>query len=319
MNIRLISFSLLLSITCPCPAQQSGNNLFVERISEFNTSIQAIHKDRNGFMWIGGWDGLFRFDGINVKSYNHIIPTWTNFFIQGISEDKDGNLWLETALHDFILFNPETDSARKVSELFPQIVKEGLFSSSISTYNNNVALATNMNLYIANHTTRSYYKKDIGQFKQATRFLKYDELGNLWVGLSNGLLKLSLTDELYYEEISNHLTGPAEIDKNGNLWIGTMSGVLLYDPSIRTKKIYTFQDISPSNEVNALTLDNRGNLWVGTTGGLIQYNLITNESIFYTSRNDDPFTINGNNIRELFYSEDVFSRRPYRKSEVRGI
>jgi ligand-binding sensor domain-containing protein len=98
-----------------------------------------------------------------------------------------------------------------------------------------------------------------------------------------------------------------------------MSGVLLYDPSIRTKKIYTFQDISPSNEVNALTLDNRGNLWVGTTGGLIQYNLITNESIFYTSRNDDPFTINGNNIRELFYSEDVFSRRPYRKSEVRGI
>jgi signal transduction histidine kinase/ligand-binding sensor domain-containing protein/DNA-binding response OmpR family regulator len=304
MNIRLISFSLLLSITYPCPAQQSGNNLFIERIGEFNTSIQAIHKDRNGFMWLGGWDGLFRFDGINVKSYNHIIPTWTNFFIQGISEDKDGNLWLVTALHDFILFNPETDSARKVSELFPQIVKEGLFSSSISTYNNNVALATNMNLYIVNHTTRRYYKKDIAQFKQATRFLKYDELGNLWVGLSNGLLKLSLTDELYYEEFSHHLTGPVEIDKKGNLWIGTMSGVLFYDPGIRTKIIYTFQDISPSNEVNALALDNQESLWVGAKGGLIQYNLITKESNYYTSRNDDPFTINGNNIRELFYSKD---------------
>jgi ligand-binding sensor domain-containing protein len=94
--------------------QTVEGNLFVERFEEFNTSVEAIHKDKHGFLWVGGWDGFFRYDGISFKSYNNIIPTCTNFLVSDIKEDSTGNLWLGTALYDYIIYNPLNDSAYKV-------------------------------------------------------------------------------------------------------------------------------------------------------------------------------------------------------------
>ena len=60
-------------------------------------AITAIHEDRAGTLWVGAWDGLYR--------YNRQNETFTRYtesqglpssVIQGILEDKAGRLWLST-------------------------------------------------------------------------------------------------------------------------------------------------------------------------------------------------------------------------------
>jgi len=50
------------------------------------TNVRSIIKDKKGNIWLGGYDGLWRYDGL----------TFTNFsrqFVGYIFEDKKGNIW----------------------------------------------------------------------------------------------------------------------------------------------------------------------------------------------------------------------------------
>lgn len=51
------------------------------------SNVRSILEDKNGNIWIGGQDGLFRYDGRSVTAIS-------KKFIGYIFEDKSGNLWL---------------------------------------------------------------------------------------------------------------------------------------------------------------------------------------------------------------------------------
>ena len=59
--------------------------------------IPAILEDRTGTLWLGAWDGLYRFDRQNETFTRYTesqgLPSST---IQGILEDKVGRLWIST-------------------------------------------------------------------------------------------------------------------------------------------------------------------------------------------------------------------------------
>ena len=50
------------------------------------TNVRCITKDRNGHIWMGGNDGLWRYDG---KTYTQIVDNFTGY----IFEDSSGNIW----------------------------------------------------------------------------------------------------------------------------------------------------------------------------------------------------------------------------------
>ena len=72
-------------------------------------TIQAIHKDKKGYMWLGTECGLSRYDGkriINYKiGYNNNF-TLTGKTISSITEDRDGNLWVSSD-QGLTLFSPD--------------------------------------------------------------------------------------------------------------------------------------------------------------------------------------------------------------------
>jgi ligand-binding sensor domain-containing protein len=60
---------------------------------------QCILQDHLGFLWIGTANGLNRFDGINVHSYEYDPKDTTslsNNNIRKIAEDQTGDLWIAT-------------------------------------------------------------------------------------------------------------------------------------------------------------------------------------------------------------------------------
>jgi ligand-binding sensor domain-containing protein len=59
--------------------------------------VTSIVQDKSGFLWIGTWDGLSRFDGYDFKNYYH--DPWDStslatFDILGLCIDRDNNLWI---------------------------------------------------------------------------------------------------------------------------------------------------------------------------------------------------------------------------------
>jgi len=55
-----------------------------------------IHQDSRGFIWIGSQDGLNRFDGYQVKTYQFESGMKGKMIQSEFFEDKKGNLWFTT-------------------------------------------------------------------------------------------------------------------------------------------------------------------------------------------------------------------------------
>ena len=59
-------------------------------------SIRDIFQDSRGYVWIGTYKGLSRYDGKRFKNYDREDFGVTSDFINVIKEDLDGNLWIGT-------------------------------------------------------------------------------------------------------------------------------------------------------------------------------------------------------------------------------
>jgi len=66
--LALYFFPLLLS---------AQSNYFFERViakdQPFEIKIYALHSDDQNFLWIGSDFGLYRYDGVEIKDFNHIL------------------------------------------------------------------------------------------------------------------------------------------------------------------------------------------------------------------------------------------------------
>lgn len=60
--------------------------------------ISALQQTRDGYLWIGTWFGLARFDGARFTVFDkHNTSQLTNDTINALAEDTEGTLWIATA------------------------------------------------------------------------------------------------------------------------------------------------------------------------------------------------------------------------------
>jgi ligand-binding sensor domain-containing protein len=59
--------------------------------------IACMQQTRDGYLWIGTWFGLARFDGVHFSVFNkQNTPALAQDAISALAEDSEGNLWLGT-------------------------------------------------------------------------------------------------------------------------------------------------------------------------------------------------------------------------------
>lgn len=64
-----------------------------------NSAVNTVYMDSRGYIWMGTWDGLNRYDGDNVKVFKPNVfeeGNISNNIIRDIFEDKLNNLWVVT-------------------------------------------------------------------------------------------------------------------------------------------------------------------------------------------------------------------------------
>lgn len=164
-------------------------------------TVMAILEDADGFMWLGTWDGLNRFDGHDFRIYKPSLYSshMTTNRVDYLYEDSLRFIWMKTNDGTFYRLNKHTDA---------------IFATDI-------------------HDTRSSVQQNRSQL------LLEQRAGTMWVAGGQTLLRIQEKSGKYSDKTDIRrvdLTGNANCltaDAEGVVWVGTEIGLERVDDSSR--------------------------------------------------------------------------------------
>ncbi len=268
-------------------------------------SIHSIIQDRMGFIWFGTNEGLFRYDGQEVKGYYSKRGDTTSIssnFISALFEDRDGFIWVGTMSEGLNRFDPIMGDFQqfKPDPLRPNSVNGKSIQGIDEDKDGNIWLATFGGGI--SYLRPSDKHKDRPEFQQLEH-LKGPQLVDLFIDQSNGIWLTCSDNSMQFGWIDDKNPRQTKFDTLqmagrpvlvNNMIYGAHaacelpdSGLLLGlegDPkiiSIHTNEQFTPPVISPIADgakfanltVNSLIVDGQGHMWVGTNRGVYSSNL----------------------------------------------
>lgn len=287
--------------------------------------VTSIVQDRQGYLWVGTYDGLRRYDGYGSTVYRH-DPTQPNSLsdnyvkVHALLEDRRGRLWIGT-LRGLNRRDPVTGHITRY-------VHDPDDDCSLS-HDNIVSLYETRSgvLWVGTQQGLNRYDPETGCF---TRYhhdpadphslsndyvaaLVEDERGALWVGTAGGLNRLGGGRFTHYvhdagdpSSLSHDYVYSLTFDRRGQLWAGTWGGGLCrYDPETGRFEHLGEEQGAPEALRRAVVVsvleDKRGQLWIGTWGnGLYRYEPGAGRFTRYVHDLDDAQSLPSNQVTSLF-------------------
>ncbi|NOZ13229.1 MAG: diguanylate cyclase [Acidobacteria bacterium] len=245
---------------------QHSLNMFTTEDGLPQSSVVNLVQTRDGYIWMGTFEGLARYDGKQFTVFNKsTVPELGNNTIKALFEDSRGCLWIGT---------PSGLTCCQQGEFRHYTTQNGLAGNFITAIaedrNHRLWVGTNRGVSVFDYPGRfsSFTVKD-GLSADYVSALAPAAEGGMWVGTQRGL------DRIQRENIS-HLNAPAGfptmnihslyLDVSDNsLWIGIRENGL-----IRLRK-GILQRIGEKQrgltDVRAILRDREGTLWIGSNGG----------------------------------------------------
>lgn len=259
-------------------------------------SINCIHRDQEGFLWIGTrTQGLIKVHPANqpkedIFTVYQAQPDSPDGLksnnISAVLEDHTGSIWIGTQGDGlFKMLSPQKTAANKPSFIH---------------YSNNPA------------NPQSLINNNI-------EVLYQDRYKRIWVGTSNGISLIksayvkNTPQKIPFKRIKannetsspgltdNHIKSIYE-DRYGMLWIGTYSGVNKLNLMPKKFHTYTGKKSDPiklvDQRISTIHQDPKGNLWIGSESGII-----------------NKYSISQKTTDHYFVTrEQIIQVRPYMKS-----
>jgi ligand-binding sensor domain-containing protein/signal transduction histidine kinase len=212
--------------------------------------VTSILQDHKGFMWIGTYNGLNRYDGHNFIIYKNVssdLSSLAHNRVWFIFEDHQNNLLVGTS-GGLCLYDWGTDQ-----------------------FVNYMSVSASPLLGMAS----------------AVICIEEDSIGNLWLATDNGLIYFDrinnsavqyTTEPDKPESLSNNNIEHVLIDSRGKLWISTWNGLNMFQAETQTFRRFLYNPGAGNALQNFSFLDivedKKGNLWFATYGeGLYSLNL----------------------------------------------
>lgn len=281
-------------------SQLRFNHFTVEQGLSQNTILSVV-EDKYGFIWLGTWEGVNRFDGYNFKVFRAEEDNpgaLTNNRISIVVIGKDGNVWVKTGDERFIFsFDYVYEKFRRIKPAsVPQDVKIKLNSylqkkRKAENKEYTWEATTSGLLQTKKSTNQSFlYKSDKSTFfaiaDNIVTTAYIDSKNNLWVGTQSAGVHVSnlKNKQFNYYPIGNSGMSDKTVraitfDQNGNLWVGTeANGVTVFDRKDPLVPLKHFGDKKLINRnIRSIFCDSHGIIWIGTKGGLDKYNPVSGQ------------------------------------------
>lgn len=238
--------------------------------------VTSIHRDRYGFIWIGTYNGLNRYDGSKFTIYQSSWDDRTALpdnHITALSEDKGNKIWIGTdkglAYYDYndgkIYRAYLQQPGGKVKTLDERV------NALTTDLNGNVFIATNKGFFLRKEGARNFNQVSIPSHKsQNVQSLTIDLQGRVWVFVQECGLGLYDSKTNKISLVNTQLKAMTYIvgDKSGkSLWMGSESGIFSFD--IRSGNIEDLNKRYHLNNRSVMQIHESADskLWVATDGG----------------------------------------------------
>lgn len=283
----------------------NAQNLFFEKITgrEANpvTQIHGIAKDSVGYIWIGSWNGAYRYDGKTFDFFYHNPNDKTslpNNRIRNIISDKKLGLWFLTFDKKYVRFNYQLNSFKIVADAkVPKSIVEKL-GSNCNLLNQN-RIVNGKRYLLSSHlftsqditTGEEYqYTANINRPGQLlddyiTDFFVDDE-NIIWLGTRGGDVYKANPNrnpfELHYSFRKGSENTKLAIVKgilkvDDKIWLATDEGILIYNKNGLDYNNPFYRSNSQIKYVRSFFRDNKGRIWIGGISGLECYDPKTNQ------------------------------------------
>jgi ligand-binding sensor domain-containing protein/serine phosphatase RsbU (regulator of sigma subunit) len=263
--------------------------------------ITCMYESANKDQWFGSYNGgLYHYEKKtgNLKIYDALDGLASNF-INTISEDSKGNLWVGNW----------GSGVTKINDKGLTIVNKnkGLRDNHIRCITEdregNVLFGTKESgLLVYKGSQFISYGIENGLVNEQVWAILKDNKGQDWFGTNEGLsvFKNSKLIRTYSEGngLPFHEVHHIKKDRNNTIWIGTQGGgVMKYNSaSDRFEMNYMINSNMNQHIIKALEVDRSNNLWVGTTDGLVYYE-INNQKVDRLTQSNG---LGGNEISTVF-------------------
>ncbi len=290
--------------------------------------VTSILQDHKGFVWIGTYDGLNRYDGFDFVVYRNNSADSTslsNNVVRTIVEDHHKNLLIGTQ-HGLCLYDRDKDRFLNymLDKSSPLKGIDCIVSKIAEDSVGNLWLATDLGLIYFDrrkNQIRRYNNDPTNPESISYDFLEavlIDKNNRLWITSRKGL-NLFLPETGTFKHITRSENGANDLsdinfedmaeDKEGNLWFGSTAGLycLKNNPEDRITGLihYSFDPRDKYslsiNQVRSLYVDDSDNLWVGTeNGGLNLYDREHQRFWHYRKDDYDPKSLNNESIQTIY-------------------
>lgn len=256
-----------------------------------NSQVNAILKDKTGYVWFGTQSGLNRFDGFRMKTFLYSATNQTslaNNYVDELQEDNEGKIWVHTSV-GYCVYDPTTEQFDRKPEVWLKTINvEGVPQRLLVDSQKNMWIQVwGKGLYyynVKNETTYlfKYVKKpksgclmdrDVSSLK--------DVDGKLLVTYGDGTLCLLDGDKqsaLWYNTFlkDHRLCGDngaySFVENNHTFWVSTTTEAYVFNSLNRqwlSTRSYLAQRgiLVPVNDrivIRDLQVNANGALWVAT-------------------------------------------------------
>ncbi|MBQ9538480.1 MAG: hypothetical protein IJU95_04355 [Treponema sp.] len=237
-------------------------------------SIVAILQDNKGYIWIGTYDGLVRFDGVEFVTFSRYTDEKYDFAsARSLLHDSEGNLWVGHNGEGLSIFKADGSIAKyDTADGLP----DGKVNELCEDKDGNVWVGTAGGLCYITREGETVFPEglaELGLDGITVARLMCDSAGRMWVstGSENCVLVYANKKFSRFEGITKVGTPTVRAmyqDRSGAFWFGV-------DPHyvVRIKgEEETVYDVShegiPGTAVSMITQDSGGNYWFVTDAGL---------------------------------------------------
>ncbi|WP_258104663.1 two-component regulator propeller domain-containing protein [Marinoscillum sp. MHG1-6] len=242
--------------------------------------VDCMLQDSQGFMWLGTWNGLCRYDGYEFELFNEKeSPPYSlrSNFIYALHEDGFGNIWVGTGeglylyIYDQHKFLPVELNAEISSDLDYKVIAP--------IGENKLIISAGQSLNLIRVVNKA------GDFE----LLKYVDLTDL--------------DDAYEGANIN-----AALISDDIIWVGTDKGLLTFGSEYDVKSEFNIANSGAnglvSDKIMTLYESSEGEIWIGAEFGLYRFNVAEGNFQGYFNGPDLANSLPHNSIMDIDENSD---------------
>lgn len=295
-SLTILSLVFIYAVFVRAQNNQANFRHLTAKEGFTSATVNTIFKDSQGFIWLGAFDGLYRYDGYNFKAFRHDpsdSATLSNNSIYRIYEDRDGVIWIGTMWSGLNKYNRAKDNFRRY---YPNPDTSSSDVNGILSIYQDIAgvlwVSTptgGLHQYIDSADNFLSYKYDTVDNESLKNFVQCmfeDPKGYFLAGTRNGLFMFDWLGKKY--ETPDFLENVAEMEYFNR-------GEKYTNAHDITDKLTDFQNC----RYNDICRDDQGIYWFATAIGLLKYDPGPDKLTVYENQPGEPASLSSSALIKI--------------------